>query len=150
MDKSGNKKKSEKRFRGALRRMLPALAAFGWVLASAVIIASAHTALHLQKVSAASLGEALALFFIPLACTFIQPFLAKVDDIRTAIYMGFLSGIIAMAIIVAALYSPSMFGTVEFWPDYNAFVIKSIMISALGILPAVVVGSTIGGAIATW
>jgi hypothetical protein len=124
--------------------------AFGWVMATSVIIAASHVTFHLSSIAVFKAPEAaFTLFFIPLLCSIALPFLAKFSDIKYAVYAGVLSGIIAMALLVVVLYAPSILGTVLFMEGYSVNVMRQIFMSAIGILPSVIVGSVIGGALAS-
>lgn len=125
-------------------------AALAWVICAGTIIAASHVLLHLKKVAIASLPEALLLFFIPFAACIVMPYAANLQEITTSVYAGIVAGFIALAIVPIVFYAPSFLGYIEFDPNYAAWVIQQMTVSALGILPGVVVGSAIGGAVATY
>jgi len=130
-----------------------ALTIIFWILVTAVIITAAHVTLHLSKVAAVlvnlPLPGAFALFFVPFFCAFVLPFVANIEEVKVTIISAMLAGFIAIALIALVFYTPELLGFAEPTPDYSALVIKDMLVSALGILPGVVVGSTLGGAFAT-
>lgn len=118
-----------------------------WIIFTVAIIAYAHVTIHMSTVAVVRLPGEYLLFLIPFVVSLAFPYVAGIDEIKNALYGGLAIGISSLFVIYAAFYVPSMLGVIMFDENYNLWTIKQVLVSAIAIIPATVVGVTIGGAL---
>jgi len=84
------------------------------------------------------------ILFVPILTGFLLGVLLTDEEIVTAAGSGLMSSIVALVLIAVFLYAPVLAGVAKSTQPFAAFSLSRIALSAVLLVPLVVVGSVIG------
>jgi hypothetical protein len=116
-----------------------------WSFLGGLIVAAFFAAAFFREFSPIALGDPGAvILFVPILTGFLLGVLLTDEEIVMAAGSGLLSSIIALSLITVFLYAPSLVGVAKSTQPFAAFSLSRIALSAVLLVPLVVVGSVIG------